>query len=104
MKRPVWIYALVDPRTLEPRYIGRSVHPEVRYAQHTAGCTTKGLGDWFGELRKERRAEARPFLMLLDRVKPEWADEAEDWWIQEGKRRGWKLLNVVRLRKFKGAA
>ena len=30
----VWIYALLDPETGEPRYVGKAINPQVRYAQH----------------------------------------------------------------------
>lgn len=99
MRRQVWIYALVDPRDLKPRYVGQSRSVLQRYDQHYFNTTTKGLGAWMGEL-----GSRRPMLLLLDRVKPELADAAEEWWIREGQKRGWALLNVVRRRKFKGAA
>lgn len=100
-KRHRWIYALVDPRDLKPRYVGQSVAPIVRLYQHLSSTTSRGLSAWRRELREQRM---RPMLLLLERVKAEWGDGAEEHWIAAGLREGWPLLNVTRLRKFREAA
>lgn len=90
--RWVWIYALVDAETLEPFYVGQSRNVFTRFSAHNCATTNNGM--------RERRKTARfkPLLLLLRRVPPRHADTAEEWWIDEGKRRGWPLLNVVRAR------
>lgn len=94
-KRCVWIYALIDPRDMRPRYIGASVQPVTRYRQHLASTTSDGLRAWRRELRELR---ARPMLLLLERVKAPFGIAAEEHWIDAGLREGWPLLNVVRRR------
>lgn len=97
-RRWVWIYALVDPETLEPRYIGQSRDVFTRFNQHHCSTTTEKFREW----RRER--QYRPLLLLLKRVRPQQAVAAEEWWIDEGLRRGWKLLNVVRARPERRSA
>jgi hypothetical protein len=90
--RWVWIYALVDPHLLLPRYVGQSRSVFERFNQHNSSTTSYGMGEWRNGLRES------PMLLLLKRVRPQHAVAAEEWWIAEGLRRGWPLLNVVRAR------
>lgn len=88
----VWIYALVDSTTLQPRYVGQPRNPQQRHGQHIYGTNSANMREWL------RSLECRPLLLLLKRVPPRLAIAAEEWWIDEGKRRGWPLLNVARAR------
>lgn len=45
-----YIYALCEPDTGEPRYIGVSVNPVRRLAGHYEAPATKKLGDWITSL------------------------------------------------------
>lgn len=88
----VWIYALVDAETLEPRYVGQSRSVFDRFSYHLCSSTSANFREW----RRERPFQ--PLLLLLKRVRPQHAVAAEEWWIDEGKRRGWGLINIARAR------
>lgn len=56
------IYALVDPRTEQVRYIGRTMYPEQRFAQHVSGYT-KPTKVWVSELKT---AGLEPRMVILE--------------------------------------
>jgi hypothetical protein len=90
------IYALVDPRTNEVRYIGKSVNPEQRYTVHLAyarkGTQTYACR-WIKGLLNEGLA---PQLNILESdISTDRIDEREIWWIAEGARLGWRLTNMT---------
>lgn len=72
-----YIYALIDPRTREVRYIGKSVDPLRRLDCH--------LDDKDSSLRKSRwlkKLGERPILKILESgVGSSWI-ESERWWIK----------------------
>lgn len=94
--RRVWIYALVDPRDMLPRYVGQSRNPTARYDGHTSSTTTNAMRPW---RRDVFAAGLMPHMLLLERVLEPQALFTEGRWIDEGKRRGWPLLNVVRRKR-----
>lgn len=90
------IYALVDPRDNEIRYIGKSVNPQKRlnmhlfYASH--GAHTYALR-WIKGLLNN---DLQPILRILEEnISTDQIDEREKWWIAEGFRRGWRLTNMT---------
>lgn len=88
----VAIYALVDPRSLDVRYIGKSIRPVERAANHR-NTSEKGChrANWLRELRS---LGFRPVLVIL-----EWLDEGACWrsteraWISRARALGWPLTN-----------
>ena len=88
----VSIYALIDPRSDEIRYIGKSVDPDMRYQQHlNESAVNNGKIAWIEELQNEGH---KPLLEILElTTENEWA-ERERWWIKRGLEFGWNLLNI----------
>lgn len=78
--KPIYIYALHDPRTDEIRYIGGTKNPDSRVAQHMNSRGSSPKNRWFRELRS---LGLEPILRVL-----EVADEAtwrrrEQYWIRK---------------------
>jgi hypothetical protein len=87
------IYALVDPRTCQIRYVGQTKkHPEVRLEAHIAKPDdNRAKRAWLEDLR---RLSLKPVTVILEYVSTlEEALIVENLWIQRGKEAGWQLLN-----------
>lgn len=91
------VYALVDPRTGEPRYVGRSSSGLSRPRKHS---TPKALandptykGNWLRQLRAQGRRCS--IVVLLSAHSSDCLDEAERFWIAELRRRGHRLTNLT---------
>lgn len=69
--RPVAIYALCDPDTLEPRYIGKTVNPVTRLTQHVSPSSLSGRTHKSHWISKLQRRGKRPLMVIL-----EWVSEA----------------------------
>lgn len=81
----VTIYALVDPRTNEPRYVGRTTNPANRLRNHVTkarrgGTGNAGLEQWLQELAA---AGLRPLIQSLETVDPRDKGEREWHWLEE---------------------
>lgn len=75
------IYKLVDPRDLQPRYVGRTTQAlEKRLGDHLALPTNPLAEQWFSELRA---AGLRPIIELIELVDWSQADAREEFWIVE---------------------
>ena len=87
----VWIYALLDPETGEPRYVGKAINPQVRYAQHLSERSRKTHKQrWIARLMADGVV---PALELLEQVaEPEW-QAAERHYIAEYRQLGARLVN-----------
>lgn len=64
---PVFVYALVDPRTSVVRYVGRSANPRNRLNSHCHRTAARKVYAWAEELRA---LGLRPQLVVLERVSP----------------------------------
>lgn len=88
------VYALVDPRSDNIYYVGRSNNPERRLRDHLQGGgqkTNTDMDAWIAELRD---AEMLPRLITLEDVQdPQMVLEREARWILEQLRRGEPLTN-----------
>lgn len=75
----VYIYALLDPRTMRPRYIGKTQRLEYRLYQHMRATRRSRKGNWLADLRE---LGLKPLMTILEEVPPEksW-EEAEIRWI-----------------------
>lgn len=73
---PKAVYGLVDPRDGTVRYVGASMHPEKRYAQHIAGHgATLERSEWLAELRA---AGLRPDLRIFAEPTDDWQQVERD--------------------------
>jgi hypothetical protein len=91
------IYALVDPRTEEVRYIGKSSRGLIRPAQH-AQPSRLALDDTYrARWLKQLRAEGcTPQIRILEVVDdPDLLNDAEIRWIALGHREDWPLTNLT---------
>ena len=73
-----WIYALHDPFSRRPFYIGRSNNPGRRYVEHVnfADGTDKSL-----YIQRLKRANAIPFMTILEECGWDNVHERERYWI-----------------------
>jgi hypothetical protein len=92
------IYGLVDPRSNEVRYIGKTNQkPSYRLVQHLHQAETQDgnshLLNWLRQLLAEGLA---PDIRILE-VLEEWADwqERERIWIAQTRAAGWRLTNMT---------
>jgi hypothetical protein len=89
--RPVVIYALVDPRTEEVRYIGKTNNIAARLCAHFTELGSAARRAWMNELWEEGLL---PEPVPLDVVAPgdDWGDREREW-IRRMRARGEPLLN-----------
>jgi len=94
-----YIYGLVDPRTGQIRYIGRSEAPERRLSHHMSTARTGNdatpKADWLRELIA---ANTSPLVAILYTVyypgpRRENTRRIEKRFIEWGKKQQWPLLN-----------
>lgn len=88
-----YIYALVDPRTKEIRYVGRSKSPDRRHLQHKLSKERTPKGAWIEELRS---AGIEPQMVILQKL-PGKVDVGyyEQWWLTFAKRQDWLPTNAI---------
>lgn len=88
---PTYIYGLVDPRTSLIAYVGKSNDVYARWEQHISDTTNAAKTAWVRQLMASGIA---PIVVILETVDDygDW-DTAERWWIAQGIRTGWPLLN-----------
>jgi hypothetical protein len=65
----VFIYALIDPRTLEVRYVGKSNDPDIRYNDHCSPRKRDFDGIKFRWIRELSELGLKPKLEVYHRVK-----------------------------------
>jgi hypothetical protein len=85
---PVWIYALVDPRDISVRYVGRSRKPIARFLVHRSNAASPGnrrLHEWTRELAAN---DLRPMLLLIEKCPMLDAASSEQKWIDHFRARG----------------
>lgn len=87
----VAIYVLIDPRTKERRYVGRSKNPEQRLQQHASNPSPGLMTYWIVDLLIDR---LEPEMLILEWVFfPNSPWEREKYWICRGIEENWPLLN-----------
>lgn len=95
--KTMWtIYALVDPRTCQIRYVGQTQnHPTVRLEGHLAKSDGNHIKiAWLEELHQ---LSLKPLVVVLEYAPTlEKALRAEDTWIKRGRELNWPLTNEGR--------
>ncbi len=87
-----YIYVLVDPNTLQKRYVGVSLDPQDRLKRHITYCQGRKTHKerWIDNLRQQGQT---PLLEVLEEIS-EWSWELEERkWIAFGRQQGWPLTN-----------
>jgi hypothetical protein len=85
-----YIYGLVDPRTGEVRYIGKSDNPRYRLTHHCRNRLYTVKGKWIKELIE---LGTKPDLCIFECVDFDKWEEREKWWIRFYLDNGVDLLN-----------
>jgi len=88
--RPCWIYGLVDPDSGQVCYVGKSVHPMVRWREHLSDKDNSLKVAWLKELDADG---IQPDLRILEETTVEMGSEAEKRWVAYGLVQGWPLTN-----------
>lgn len=94
MNIPVFIYGLVDPKTNELRYVGKSVNPLVRLRKH---ISERNVHDTYKDrwLRKLYDLNIKPELIIIDEVKHNQWQFWERFYINYFKSIGCSLTNTT---------
>ena len=87
-----WIYALIDPRDNEIKYIGKSIKPKERLREHILKCKTEHTkkGNW---IKKLVSLKLEPNMTLLKETIEQEIAYWEEHYIKEYKSNGFTLLN-----------
>lgn len=88
-----YIYALTEPDTGEIRYIGKSIRPLGRLADHCNDPSKTHRTNWIQSLLSNGK---RPGMVVLEEVADgdRWQD-VERAWIARGRSAGWRLTNCT---------
>jgi group I intron endonuclease len=90
----ITIYQLIDPRSQEIRYVGKSVNPKERYRRHIRdakeGKTSSHKGAWIKQLLD---LGLKPIQETIELVTQEMWQERERHWIEEYRNRKYRLTN-----------
>lgn len=87
----VFVYALIDPRDNEVRYVGSTTRPlQIRLMAHMHEGSGRAKVDWINELRE---VELMPSIVELERVTARSRLEAETKWAQHYLALGARLTN-----------
>jgi hypothetical protein len=88
-----YIYALVDPRTNEIRYIGRTGVPKARFRTHLKKDKNPGKSEWVAGLLE---IGLQPKMVILEEIPTIHRAhvEREDYWIHRMIDEGCNLFNI----------
>ena len=92
MDKPVSIYALVDPVTGEPRYVGLTRYLKKRMQNHLYRSHNKHLDRWI-KILKAQNTEPRAVVLCV--VDERDCDKWERRWIRRMRQRGFNLMNYT---------
>lgn len=91
----VQIYALVDPRTLKIRYVGKAIDPQQRCRDHMKESELKGSCRRVTWLRKLKKMGLAPTVSILETVENSKWQEPERKWIAHFRKNGADLVNTL---------
>lgn len=96
-ERQVWIYALCDPYTDEPRYVGKTVSsPLTRIREHKALAKRSRrlpVQRWLNAMAGVKLAGA--YMRILEVADTQTWASRERHWIAHGRAAGWRLFNLT---------
>lgn len=93
MKRTTWnIYALIDPRTREMKYVGKSFSLKTRFNQHRLSKGKSAKSVWISELKSQG---LEPQICILEQGEGD-SNVAEIKWIQKLRAEGHVLTNATK--------
>jgi len=78
-----FIYALIDPNTLETRYVGKSDHPKSRLSHHINDAKTKTNCHRLAWINSLWKLNQKPILQILEEVSIDVWGEKENYWISQ---------------------
>jgi len=90
--KTVFIYSLDDPKTNEPRYIGKAVNTKNRFSAHLKDKAQTYKTNWIKSLKKENLV---PVLSVIDEVNENEWSFWEQHYIDLYKSWGFKLTNLT---------
>lgn len=70
----IFIYALLDPRTGDIRYIGKTNNPHKRFIRHKNNREKRHCADWIASLVRE---ELLPVMRILEALPDSTGNDAE---------------------------
>lgn len=93
-----FVYGLVDPRTDEVRYVGKTIaSPYGRYRSHVKDAEIGKIGHRSNWIRQLSHLDLRPRLLIIEQGVPvSTINDRERWWVQSGRSWGWDLTNATR--------
>lgn len=91
-QKPVHIYGLLDPDTLDLRYIGKTNQSlNTRLSAHLSDKSSCHRVNWLNQLKKQ---DKKPEIILLETIQGKWPwQESERFWIRYYLNKGCKLTN-----------
>lgn len=97
----VYIYALLDPETTNPRYIGQTINLKVRFNNHMHFADPNGSvkDKWLHSLKS---SGTKPIMVLVEETNDQDADNVELAWIKYFDNCGFALTNTRRSQIFRG--
>ena len=93
MSAATHIYGLIDPRTNELRYVGKTRDPASRLREHLLSCKLRRKTHCNHWLRSVMDDGARPEIFVLEDVPSDRWEEAEQFWIGYARMLGADLTN-----------
>jgi hypothetical protein len=91
----IYIYALIDPRDNEVRYVGKTNDLYSRFFQHISPSSLKNRtykNNWIKSLLEK---DLRPIISVLEKTNQENWEEREICWIKHYRDLGTKLTNIA---------
>lgn len=85
-----YIYVLIDPRTNECRYVGKTVNPQKRLGQHLSERRASYRKNWVQSLLNQNVV---PEMIIIDQAPRSEIDDLECFWISYLKYIGASLVN-----------
>lgn len=91
----MFVYALVDPGTFEPFYVGRAIDPKERLAKHLRDARVASGVPVKRRTAQLKRAKTPPTMTLLTRTTFADVDRVEALWVQHLRQQFPRLCNVL---------